>query len=309
MKNLENELREAYRAVTDAIREQDLPGLYEKRARTRRWRRRWFSAVAPLAAAAAVVVVTGISVAVLELVSSPSPGQSAAALPASFAPAPPFMVILNAPGAPRPMLVVSAATGRAAAQVPAPGDGHRMGRRRGRRQRRHVRGGGHAGPRRPVRSGLPVHADAAGQRKGSLAGAVDRPGRASGDRVAERQRGWPHPGLRLRLSRGSRLPHGLRVPPGPSTGPGGPPGPSRVTSGPAHPGAAPRMRCPCGATASPGADRTPGPWPGSARVLPGARVPHAQRAPRSPCLPAVLAAICYTVNVASIIRRRAGLAD
>jgi hypothetical protein len=121
MKNLEDELREAYHAVTDAIREEDLPGLYEKQARTRRWRRRRFSAFAPLAAAAAVVVVIGISVAVPKLVSSPSPGQSAAAaLPTSFAPAPPFMIILNTPSAPRPMLVVSAATGRTTAKVPVP---------------------------------------------------------------------------------------------------------------------------------------------------------------------------------------------
>lgn len=120
MKSLEDELRELYRAVTDTVREQDLPGLYDKRARPRR--RRWFGAFAPLAAAAAVVVAIGVGVAVPKLASSPSPSRSqpaAPAPPASFAPAPPFMIVVRSPGA-RPLLVVSAATGRTTAQLPVP---------------------------------------------------------------------------------------------------------------------------------------------------------------------------------------------
>jgi hypothetical protein len=57
MRSLEDELRDAYRAVTDTVREEELPGLYEQRARHRRWGR--FSAFAPLAAAAAVVLGSG----------------------------------------------------------------------------------------------------------------------------------------------------------------------------------------------------------------------------------------------------------
>ncbi|HWN63939.1 MAG TPA: hypothetical protein VNO25_25065, partial [Streptosporangiaceae bacterium] len=61
MKSLEDELRKLYRAVTETIREEDLPGLFEPRARTRR--RSWFGAFAPLAAAVAVVVAIGLGVA------------------------------------------------------------------------------------------------------------------------------------------------------------------------------------------------------------------------------------------------------
>jgi hypothetical protein len=78
VKSLEDELRELYRAVTETIREEDLPGLYEPRARTRR--RSWFGAFAPLAAAAAVVVAIGLGVAVPKLMSAPSRLTPAAAL-------------------------------------------------------------------------------------------------------------------------------------------------------------------------------------------------------------------------------------
>jgi hypothetical protein len=81
VKNLEDELRELYREVTETIREEDLPGLYEPRARTSR--RSWFGAFAPLAAAGAVVVAIGLGVAVPKLVSAASrsaPGAPAAAL-------------------------------------------------------------------------------------------------------------------------------------------------------------------------------------------------------------------------------------
>jgi hypothetical protein len=89
VKSLEDELRELYRAVTETIREQDLPGLHEPRARTRR--RSWLGGFAPLAAAAAVVVAIGLGVAVPTLVSAPSrpaPPASAAAPSSSAAPAP-----------------------------------------------------------------------------------------------------------------------------------------------------------------------------------------------------------------------------
>jgi hypothetical protein len=122
MSNLENELRELYRAVTDTVREEELPGLHEKRSRPRRGR--WFGAFVPLAAAAAVVVAIGIGVAVPKLASSPSrTPASATALPGtrgSFAPPPPFMIVLRTPSDPRPLLVVSAATGRTTAEVPVP---------------------------------------------------------------------------------------------------------------------------------------------------------------------------------------------
>lgn len=88
MKSLEGELRELYRAVAETIREEDLPGLFEPRARTRP--RSWFGAFAPLAAAAAVVAAIGLGVAVPKLVSTPSrpaPPASPTA-PSSFAAAP-----------------------------------------------------------------------------------------------------------------------------------------------------------------------------------------------------------------------------
>ena len=130
MRNLEDELRDLYRAVTDTVREEDLPGLYEQRARPpgRRFRLGRFSAFAPLAAAAAVVAAIGAGFAVPRLVNSPAASASAApatssAAVGSFAPPPPFMVIINTPNAQRPLVVVSAATGRTTATVPVPRKG------------------------------------------------------------------------------------------------------------------------------------------------------------------------------------------
>jgi hypothetical protein len=128
MKNLEDELRELYRAVTDTIREEDLPGLYEKRSRPQRFRLGRFSPFAPLAAAAAVVVAIGIGITVPKLVSSPAPGRAGAsgtptAVPFTAGPSaatPPFMIITNTPNAPRPLLIVSAATGRTTASLAVP---------------------------------------------------------------------------------------------------------------------------------------------------------------------------------------------
>jgi hypothetical protein len=120
MTSLEDRLREAYRAVTDKVREDELPGLDGRGARTRRRRR--FSAFAPLAAAAAVVVVIVASVAVPKLANSP--GRSAGpAVPGPGAGTPPFVLIMNkadAHGNVGPLVIVSAATGRVTGTVPAP---------------------------------------------------------------------------------------------------------------------------------------------------------------------------------------------
>jgi hypothetical protein len=123
MRNLEDELREAYRAVTDTVRDEELPGLYERRARGRRGR---FSAFTPLAAAAAVVVAIGVGFAVPKLVGAPSLPATPAAIPASPGIAkktPPFMIIMNTPAARPPLVVVSAATGRTTATVAVPRKG------------------------------------------------------------------------------------------------------------------------------------------------------------------------------------------
>jgi hypothetical protein len=84
MTSLEDRLRDAYRAVTDTVREDELPGLYDTRARNRHRGR--FSAFAPLAAAAAVIVAIVVGVTVPKLASSPgrsaNPASSRAARPA-----------------------------------------------------------------------------------------------------------------------------------------------------------------------------------------------------------------------------------
>jgi hypothetical protein len=124
MTSLEDRLRDAYRAVTDMVREEDLPGPDEQRARTRRRNR--FSAFAPLAAAAAVVVAIGVGVAAPKWVSSPSRPATPATPTASAIPAgaPPFVVIMNKPdgrGYHGPLVVVSADqdAGFGLVQVPA----------------------------------------------------------------------------------------------------------------------------------------------------------------------------------------------
>jgi hypothetical protein len=105
MTSLEDRLRDAYRAVTDTVREDELPGLYGERARNRRRGR--FSAFAPLAAAAAVVVAIVAGVAVPRLASSPGrPATPASSRPAgtgvSMSAAP------SAPGRSAPMATSSA---------------------------------------------------------------------------------------------------------------------------------------------------------------------------------------------------------
>lgn len=101
MTSLEDRLRDAYRAVTDTVREDELPGLYDKRARNRRRGR--FSAFAPLAAAATVVVAVAASVAVPELASSPGRSANPASSRAAASSA-----SRTAPGAPCPTLTVGA---------------------------------------------------------------------------------------------------------------------------------------------------------------------------------------------------------
>jgi hypothetical protein len=123
MTSLEDRLRDVYRAVTDMVREEELPGLDEQRARTRRRNR--FSAFAPLAAAAAVVVAIGVGVAVPKWVSSPSRPATPATAATSAIPAgaPPFVIVMNKPdgrGYHGPLVVVSAATGRITGTVPEP---------------------------------------------------------------------------------------------------------------------------------------------------------------------------------------------
>ncbi len=123
MTSLEDRLRDAYRAVTDTVREDELPGLCDKRARTRLWSR--FRTFAPLAAAAAVVVAIGVGVAVPKWVSSPSRPANPATPTTSAIPAgaPPFVVVMNKPdgrGYHGPLVVVSAATGRITGTVPEP---------------------------------------------------------------------------------------------------------------------------------------------------------------------------------------------
>ena len=123
MTSLEDRLRDAYRAVTDMVREEELPGPHDKRARTRRRSR--FSTFAPLAAAAAVVVVIGVGVAVPKWDSSPSRPATPATPTASAIPAgaPPFVVVFNKPdgrGYVGPLVVMSAATGRITGRVPEP---------------------------------------------------------------------------------------------------------------------------------------------------------------------------------------------
>jgi hypothetical protein len=114
---LEDRLREAYRELTDAVREEELPGMFERQGRTRRrpGRFRW-NLFAPLAAAAAVVitVVLALSVSKLAAPDPARPDDPAAALP------PYLLLIDNYNGQGGPLVVESAATGRTIATVPEP---------------------------------------------------------------------------------------------------------------------------------------------------------------------------------------------
>jgi hypothetical protein len=113
MTRLEDELRDLYRAVTDQVREQDVPGLHAKK-------RPRAALFAPLAAAAAVVVAIGAGLAVPRLVSSP--GQPAGQKSSTATVSPPFMVVAtfaSASGEDR-LAVLSAATGRMTGTVPPP---------------------------------------------------------------------------------------------------------------------------------------------------------------------------------------------
>jgi hypothetical protein len=132
MTSLEDRLREAYRAVTDMIREEDLPGLNDKRARARRRSR--FSTFAPMAAAATVVVAIVASVVIPKLANSPSQPATPATPTTSATPStsavpagpPAFVVVMNkadSRGNVGPLVVVSAATGRITGRVPDPRKG------------------------------------------------------------------------------------------------------------------------------------------------------------------------------------------
>lgn len=125
MTSLEDRLREAYRAVTDMIREEDLPGLNDKRVRARRSR---FSTFAPMAAAATVVVAIVASVVIPKLANSPTRPATPATSATSAIPAgpPAFVVVMNRPnsrGNVGPLVVVSAATGGITGRVPDPRKG------------------------------------------------------------------------------------------------------------------------------------------------------------------------------------------
>jgi hypothetical protein len=107
MTSLEDRLRSAYRAVTDPVGEDELPGLHGTRARNRRRGR--LSAFAPLAAAATVIVAIVVSVAVPKLASSPgrpaNPDNSRAARPAGTgvsSPPAPSAPVRSAPTATSP---------------------------------------------------------------------------------------------------------------------------------------------------------------------------------------------------------------
>ena len=123
MTSLEDRLREAYRTVTDTVHADELPGLDEQRARSRRRGR--LRAFVPVAAAAAVVVAIVAGVAVPKLASSPGRPTG----PATHGPGagiPPFVLIMNkadSQGSVGPLVIVSAATGRVTGTVPAPRKG------------------------------------------------------------------------------------------------------------------------------------------------------------------------------------------
>jgi hypothetical protein len=126
--SLEDGLRDAYRAVTDTVLEEELPGLYERRVRSTPgstiWpARKWFGAVAPLAAAVAVLVAIGIAVALPKLVRShggPTAAPAASVALAAPVSTPPFVIVLNQPDSRVPLDVESAATGRTTAKVLEP---------------------------------------------------------------------------------------------------------------------------------------------------------------------------------------------
>jgi hypothetical protein len=110
MTHLEDELRDLYRAVTDQVRAEDLPGLYRQRRRSR--------VFAPLAAAVAVVIAIGASVAVPRLADSPAPPVRTPAKTATVTP--PF--VLDRPSTAE-YEVLAATTGRVTGTVPVPGKG------------------------------------------------------------------------------------------------------------------------------------------------------------------------------------------
>ena len=125
MNNLEDQIRDMYRAWTDTVLADELPlpgelrAPHARRAAGGSHRARAF---APLAAAAAVLVTIGLAVSVPRLASSPG-HHAASSGSATSGATPPFVVILNRPdsrGYQGPLEVVSAATGRITGKVPVP---------------------------------------------------------------------------------------------------------------------------------------------------------------------------------------------
>jgi hypothetical protein len=110
MTRLEDELRDLYRAVTDQVRAEDLPGLYRQRRRS--------YILVPLAAATAVVIAIAASLAVPKLASSPTTRPGKAAVKATTGP--PFVLELPTTAG---FEVLSATTGRVTGTVPVPGKG------------------------------------------------------------------------------------------------------------------------------------------------------------------------------------------
>jgi hypothetical protein len=124
MNDLEDRLRGMYRALTENIREQDVPGLYERRRSRPRGR---FTAFAPLAAAAAVVITVAVAATVPTLVRSAAPPATRTFHRGVTAGLPPYMVVFDEPAIRGPfggpVVVMSAKTGRITGHVPAPRKG------------------------------------------------------------------------------------------------------------------------------------------------------------------------------------------
>jgi len=124
MNELEDRLRDMYRAATETIRAEDVPGLYEQR-RSRPGGR--FTVFAPLAAAAAVVLAVALAVTVPSLVRSAAPPSTPTSHRSVTAGVPPYMVVfdeseMRGPFG-GPVVVISAKTGRIISHVPAPTKG------------------------------------------------------------------------------------------------------------------------------------------------------------------------------------------
>lgn len=124
MNDLEYRLRDMYRAVTETIREDDVPYLFEQPRSRPRGR---FIAFAPLAAAVAVVITVAVAVTVPSLVRSAAPPSIPTSHRGVTAGLPPYMVEFDETSDRGPfggpVVVVSAETGRIIGHVPPPSKG------------------------------------------------------------------------------------------------------------------------------------------------------------------------------------------